>query len=117
MLTHIPWSSEYNDSELGLVYYNYRHYNPADGRWTGRDPLAEGSSANVYCAVYNNPLISQDQLGLYVILCFGRSKFFSVKSLSSEQSTLASQVKQRWIHGIEARLLSAPQPSGEASLV
>ena len=46
-----------------------------------------------------------------------RSKFFSVKSLSSEQSTLANQVKQRWIHGIEAQLLSAPQPSGEASLV
>ena len=35
----IQWSSEYNDSELGLVYYNYRHYNPADGRWTGRDPF------------------------------------------------------------------------------
>ena len=34
----IQWSSEYNDSELGLVYYNYRHYNPADGRWIGRDP-------------------------------------------------------------------------------
>ena len=32
----IRWSSEYNDSELGPVYYNYRHYNPADGRWSGR---------------------------------------------------------------------------------
>ena len=33
----IQWSSEYHDAELDLVYYNYRHYNPADGRWTGRD--------------------------------------------------------------------------------
>ena len=28
----IQWSSEYNDEELGLVYYNYRHLNPHDGR-------------------------------------------------------------------------------------
>jgi YD repeat-containing protein len=27
----IQWSSEYNDEELGLVYYNYRHLNPLDG--------------------------------------------------------------------------------------
>ena len=35
----IQWSSEYNDSELGLVYYNYRHYNQADGRWTQFDAM------------------------------------------------------------------------------
>ena len=33
----IQWSSEFNDTEHGLVYYNYRHYNPVDGRWMGRD--------------------------------------------------------------------------------
>jgi hypothetical protein len=27
----IQWSSEFYDSELALVYYNYRHYNPVDG--------------------------------------------------------------------------------------
>ena len=32
------FSSEYHDDTLGLVYYNYRHYNPIDGRWSGRDP-------------------------------------------------------------------------------
>ena len=31
----IQWSSELNDAELGLVYYNYRHYNPVEGRWIG----------------------------------------------------------------------------------
>ena len=31
------FSSEYHDDTLGLVYYNYRHYNPIDGRWCGRD--------------------------------------------------------------------------------
>ena len=33
----IQWSSECYDSELGLVYYNYRHYNQVDGRWQGRN--------------------------------------------------------------------------------
>jgi hypothetical protein len=30
-----------NDGKLALVYYNYRYYNPADGRWINRDPIAE----------------------------------------------------------------------------
>lgn len=33
----LQWSSEVYDVELGMVYYNYRHYNPMDGRWIGRD--------------------------------------------------------------------------------
>ena len=28
----VQWSSEMNDAELSLIYYNYRYYNPADGR-------------------------------------------------------------------------------------
>lgn len=26
------YSCEYRDEDLGLIYYNYRHYNPQDGR-------------------------------------------------------------------------------------
>ena len=33
------FSSEYLDDTLGLEYYNYRHYNPIDGRWINRDPI------------------------------------------------------------------------------
>ena len=32
------WSSEVYDSELDLVYYNYRHYSPSLGRFLSRDP-------------------------------------------------------------------------------
>ena len=53
----IQWSSEYNDDELGLVCYNYRHYNPVDGRWIGRDGLPH-FNLNIY--VYG----VQDILGL-----------------------------------------------------
>lgn len=34
----IRFSSEYMDEESGLIYYNYRHLNPWDGRWINRDP-------------------------------------------------------------------------------
>ena len=37
----VQWSSEMHDAELALVYYNYRYYNPADGRWINRDLIAE----------------------------------------------------------------------------
>ena len=31
------FSSEYFDEETGLVQYNFRYYNPKDGRWISRD--------------------------------------------------------------------------------
>jgi len=33
------FSSEFADDTLGLVYYNYRHYDPTMGRWLSRDPI------------------------------------------------------------------------------
>ena len=57
----IQWSSEYNDDELGLIYYNYRHYNPVDGVWFGRDP----SNIKVpYTFAQNNPINAYDYIGL-----------------------------------------------------
>ena len=29
----VQWSSEYTDTELPLVCYNYRHFNPKQGQW------------------------------------------------------------------------------------
>ena len=57
----IQWSSEYSDIELGLVYYNYRHYNPIDGRWLGIDIFLKN---NLYIFL-SNPLISYDYLGAF----------------------------------------------------
>ena len=56
----IQWSSEHNDTELGLVYYNYRHYNPVDGRWLGRDIMA---SQNLYNCFESAPVLRYDYLG------------------------------------------------------
>ncbi len=59
----IHWSSEYNDTELGLVYYNYRHYNPMDGRWLGKDLISQKKIYNSYSFVCNN-VSTIDRLGL-----------------------------------------------------
>ncbi|MCI7004268.1 MAG: hypothetical protein MR890_02485, partial [Akkermansia muciniphila] len=59
----IQWSSECLDSEIDLVYYNYRHFSPSDGRWMGRDSIGEMGSVNMYCFVDNSPVISIDYQG------------------------------------------------------
>jgi RHS repeat-associated protein len=60
----IQWSSEYHDTDLALVYYNYRHYNPLDGRWTGRDPMdIWGMDNNLYSMTKNSHTFP-DILGL-----------------------------------------------------
>ena len=42
------FSSEYADDALGLVYYNYRHYEPGMGRWLSRDPIEENGGELLY---------------------------------------------------------------------
>ena len=59
----VQWSSEMNDGKLALVYYNYRYYNPADGRWINRDPIAEEGGWNLYGFVDNEVVFSIDYLG------------------------------------------------------
>lgn len=59
----VQWSSEINNEELALVYYNYRYYNPTDGRWINRDPIAEEGGWNLYGFVKNAPYIFNDLNG------------------------------------------------------
>ena len=56
----LQWSSENFDSELALVYYNYRYYNPTDGRWIGQDRIEQH---NLYSYLNNSPLNGNDYLG------------------------------------------------------
>jgi len=62
----VQWSSEMNDAELALVYYNYRYYNPVDGRWINRDPIAEEGGWNLYGFVKNDAISKNDLLGMAV---------------------------------------------------
>jgi YD repeat protein len=54
-----------HDEEPALVYYNYRFYNPKDGRWINRDPIAEEGGWNLYGFVDNNSIDSFDRSGLF----------------------------------------------------
>ncbi|WP_343020265.1 RHS repeat-associated core domain-containing protein [Akkermansia muciniphila] len=59
------FSSEYADDELGLVYYNYRYYNPQNGRWISRDPMMESPQENLYGYVGNFPSAFVDVQGKF----------------------------------------------------
>ena len=50
--------------ELGLVYYNYRHLNPLDGRWISRDPIEEEGGWNLFAFAGNKIFNQSDILGL-----------------------------------------------------
>ena len=60
----IRFSSEYFDTETGLVYYNYRYYSPDLGRWLSKDPIEEDGGYNLYGMLENDPVNWVDLLGL-----------------------------------------------------
>ncbi|MBQ8446047.1 MAG: RHS repeat-associated core domain-containing protein, partial [Opitutales bacterium] len=62
-LNPFRFSSEYYDSELDLVYYNYRHYSPGLGRFLSRDPIEEQGGLNLYAFVGNCVLMKFDVEG------------------------------------------------------
>jgi RHS repeat-associated protein len=64
------FSNEYWDSDLGLVYYNYRYYSPKLGRWLSRDPIEEQGGDNLYGFVNNELFNCFDKFGLNVYLVY-----------------------------------------------
>jgi RHS repeat-associated protein len=64
MVNPFGFSSEHSDSETGLVYYNFRYYNPTFGNWLSRDPLFEMSDVNLYRFCRGDPIDGFDILGL-----------------------------------------------------
>ncbi|MDD4406219.1 MAG: RHS repeat-associated core domain-containing protein, partial [Parabacteroides sp.] len=63
------FSTKYTDNETDLVYYGYRYYSPALGRWLSRDPIEEQGGLNLYGFVNNDPVNKWDKLGLRGIGC------------------------------------------------
>ncbi|WP_176014914.1 RHS repeat domain-containing protein [Victivallis sp. Marseille-Q1083] len=58
------WSSEYSGKETGLIYYNFREYDPKLGRWLSRDPIHEQGDLNLYAYISNKTINHIDKLGL-----------------------------------------------------
>ena len=58
------FSTKYQDNDLNLYNYGYRHYSPTTGRWLTRDPIGELGGKNLYTFA-NNSINNIDSNGLY----------------------------------------------------
>ena len=77
------FSSEYSDDTLGLVYYNYRHYEQVIGRWLNFDfAPSEIAGVNKYIYCYNYPMSLTDYIGLAGKTTHGTRKCSDVDSCS-----------------------------------
>lgn len=63
LLNPFRFSTKYTDDETGLLYYGYRYYSPAQGKWISRDPLGEEGGNNLYAFVQNDPINAIDPNG------------------------------------------------------
>jgi RHS repeat-associated protein len=63
LVNPIRFSGQYQDPS-GLIYYGYRYYAPALGRWINRDPIGVTGGVNLYGFVGNNPISRVDPYGL-----------------------------------------------------
>jgi RHS repeat-associated protein len=63
VLNPFRFFSEAWDVTLGLVQYNYRPYNPLDGRFLNRDPIGERGGLNLYQFCGNDPVNRVDADG------------------------------------------------------
>ena len=61
----LQFSSEQFDADLGLVYYNYRYYLPAIGKWLTKDPIGERGGLNLYAFCGNDAINRWDSFGLF----------------------------------------------------
>ncbi len=57
------FSTKPYDDETGLIYYNYRHYDPIAGRWVARDSIGESGGNNLYVFLQNAGISGIDYLG------------------------------------------------------
>ena len=64
-----PWrfSCEYAEDDSATIYYNYRHYEPVNGRWLSRDPIGETGGLDLYCLLANSVNQRIDKIGLRAV--------------------------------------------------
>ncbi len=88
------FSSEYNEKETGLVYYNYRFYDPSTGKWLSRDPIEEDGGENIYSFTLNNSINYWDYLGFKRVCQWRNAGSVSKPKHSSPK---ARSKNERWI--------------------
>ena len=108
------FSSEYHDTETGLVYYNYRYYSPVLGRWTKQDPVEEEGGVNLYVFIENKSVNSFDVFGLWSEIenendpSYGR-RIYVRSSADDTKESLAKELRldpaefEKWAIVLEAQ--------------
>ena len=61
------FSTKYQDTETGLLYYGHRYYSPAMGRFINRDPIQESGGINLYGFAGNDGVNGWDFLGTFIV--------------------------------------------------
>ena len=112
------FSSEYHDDETSFVYYNYRYYTPALGRWLSRDPIEEEGGVNLYVMIGNHVVNTWDVLGNVFLVeppYFAEPPYFVDYSPTTiaMQEMLRQQIKQKALKDLsEWYLRMRPEMSG-----
>ncbi len=65
--TRYTYTGREIDSDIGLMYYRARWYDPQQGRFVSEDPIGLAAGINAHVYVGNNPVVRKDPLGLYDI--------------------------------------------------
>lgn len=83
------FSAECHDDTLGLVYYNYRHYDCIVGRWLSRDSLDEQGGLCLYMYCNNRPEDRVDSKGaiLFVPIVFAKALASTIAGLMAYQTS------------------------------
>ena len=119
------WSSEFYDSELDLVYYNFRHYSPSLGRFLSRDPIQEQGGLNLYAFVGNKPINFGDWKGLEVYAVLDTTAGVLVISDNGLAKTIEAKANtggrydanENWIPGDASSEYEVPAPPGKYVIV
>ena len=106
------FSSEYHDDAFGLVYYNYRHYNPGDGRWMGRDLTDE--VGNLYGFCENNRLKYVDVLGNHPALLIPVAVDVTAAILEAAAAAATAAIAAKLAAEAVAQITTESQPQCES---
>ena len=114
------FSTKFQDDETGFVYFGYRYYSTATGRWLSRDPIGESGGINRYCTARNDLLSQIDGLGLASVEFVAPSPFTSEiqTAIADALNCAISTAKQRaeeagkFANAVEAKLMEAQESPG-----
>lgn len=90
-----PWrfASKRFDTELGLIYFGKRYYDPLLGRWLTTDPAGFADSSNLYQYVFNNPFRYRDPDGQFIMALPLLALTWKVIAVSAVTACLAYELE------------------------